>query len=79
MNPEEAVKTHVIPRSKQSLGIHWGTFQLTAEPILEPPQLLEEALEKAGIRMEQFVVFKHGDWRPWERLLIVSTRNSLLN
>ena len=43
VNPEEAVQLHNDIQSKYSLGIHWGTFPLTAEPIDEPPARLREA------------------------------------
>ncbi|MFT4554067.1 MAG: N-acyl-phosphatidylethanolamine-hydrolyzing phospholipase D [Chlamydiales bacterium] len=46
INPEEAVMIHNDIKSKQSLGIHWGTFVLSKEPIDEPPKRLAEALEK---------------------------------
>ena len=36
INPEEAVKIHVALKSKQTLGIHWGTFQLACEKFLQP-------------------------------------------
>jgi N-acyl-phosphatidylethanolamine-hydrolysing phospholipase D len=45
VDPEEAVQIHKDIRSKYSLGIHWGTFPLTSEPIDEPPQRLKEAAE----------------------------------
>ena len=67
MNPEEAVKTHCDIRSKQSLGIHWGTFQLTAEHVLEPPKMLEKALHAAGIDPKKFTVFKHGETRTFNK------------
>jgi N-acyl-phosphatidylethanolamine-hydrolysing phospholipase D len=63
MDPHEAVRAHTELRSRQSLGIHWGTFQLTAEPILEPPLLLKKALKAAGINPGDFVVFRHGETR----------------
>jgi N-acyl-phosphatidylethanolamine-hydrolysing phospholipase D len=45
MNPSEAVQTHIDLKSKWSLGVHWGTFALTGEPIMEPPLLLRNALQ----------------------------------
>lgn len=43
VDPEEAVAIHRDIGSRWSLGIHWGTFPLTAEPIDEPPQRLRAA------------------------------------
>ena len=43
VDPEEAVLIHKDIRSRYSVGIHWGTFPLTAEPIDEPPRRLREA------------------------------------
>lgn len=31
------------------MGIHWGTWVLTIEDVLEPPELLKKALKKSGI------------------------------
>ena len=50
-------------QARNSVGIHWGTFQLTSEPILEPPKLLEEAKRQHGINAEAFVVLDHGETR----------------
>jgi len=63
MNPSEAVKMHRDIRSRRSVGIHWGTFLLTAEPILEPPKLLRAAVAEAGLQEEAFEVLKHGETR----------------
>ena len=41
--------------SKQSLGIHWGTFKLTTENYLEPPALLNTFLNKSGLDGSVFV------------------------
>ena len=49
-NPLEAVKIHKDIRSKHSVAIHWGSFQLTEESMGDPPQELEDA-----IRSEQQV------------------------
>ncbi|MCG6201044.1 MBL fold metallo-hydrolase [Psychromonas antarctica] len=43
INPAEALKIHHDVQAKLSLGVHWGTFPLTAEPIDEPVEKLQEA------------------------------------
>jgi L-ascorbate metabolism protein UlaG (beta-lactamase superfamily) len=43
MNPDEAVRAHLDVRPRLSIGMHFGTFQLTDEGIDEPLQALEYA------------------------------------
>ena len=59
-NPEESVKMHLDLRARTSLAIHWGTFELTDEPLDLPPQQLAAELGKAGISAERFPVVAHG-------------------
>ncbi|CDR35143.1 MBL fold metallo-hydrolase [Criblamydia sequanensis] len=61
INPEEAVRIHLEVQSKLSLGIHWGTFKLTDEPILEPPLELEKARKKWHLRKKDFVTLPVGE------------------
>ena len=68
MDPEEAVKCHIDLKSKQSVGVHWGTFPLTSEPILEPPQRLREAVKKAGLGDDEFITLEHGETRVFDVL-----------
>ncbi len=44
MNPEDAVQAHAILQAKRSVGVHWGTWQLTDEGIEEPVQTLRLGL-----------------------------------
>ncbi len=60
LNPEEAVKVHQDLQSRYSVGMHWGTFLLTDEPIEEPPQRLKQVLAQAGISQKQFFLMQHG-------------------
>lgn len=54
VNPEEAVLIHQDVGSLNSIGVHWGTFSLTSEPIDEPPARLKTALAAASIPEERF-------------------------
>jgi L-ascorbate metabolism protein UlaG (beta-lactamase superfamily) len=55
LNPEEAVRAHLDLKAKKSVGVHYGTFQLTAEKRDEPVQALEVALKKQGVVREDFL------------------------
>lgn len=54
MNPHDAVKAHLILKPALSLGMHFGTFQLTDESIEAPLLHLYEALTKNGISPANF-------------------------
>ena len=36
VTPEEALNISIDLEAKKSIGMHWGTFILTDEPVLEP-------------------------------------------
>jgi len=64
LDPAEAVQVHKDVKARQSLAIHWGTFDgLTDESLYEPPARLAEERRKAGLTEEQFFVMKHGETR----------------
>jgi L-ascorbate metabolism protein UlaG (beta-lactamase superfamily) len=60
VNPDEAVKVHLDVKPRLSLGMHFGTFQLTDEGIDEPIRALREALEAHGVAPEHFLVPEFG-------------------
>ncbi|MGB6798815.1 MAG: MBL fold metallo-hydrolase, partial [Xanthobacteraceae bacterium] len=60
MNPAEAVQAFVDCEAEYALGHHYGTFQLTDEPIDAPLIALDEALRSAGIPAEQFRALRPG-------------------
>lgn len=63
INPEEAVQIHQDIKSKHSIAVQWGTFQLTSEPIDDPPLKLKEALVRKGIPSKEFELLKIGEIR----------------
>jgi N-acyl-phosphatidylethanolamine-hydrolysing phospholipase D len=63
MDPTDALQAHRDLGAQRSLGIHWGTFPLTDEPLDQPPQDLATAKTAQGIRDEQFFVLKVGETR----------------
>lgn len=63
IDPAEAVRIHQDLKCRQSVAMHWGTFQLTEEPPDQPPLKLAEALQSKGIHAEAFWVFRHGETR----------------
>lgn len=54
---------HEDIRARTSVGMHFGTFILTDEPVDEPPTRLRRALRDKGVDEGTFVVFEHGEIR----------------
>ncbi len=59
--PEEALSVAQDLRSKKVLGMHWGTFVLSLEPIMEPPARFKENAEKFGFKKKDAITFKIGE------------------
>lgn len=64
LNPTEAMQAHQDLHAELSIGMHYGTFQLSAEPREEPVQRLASAREKAGVSDAAFVTLEIG--KPFE-------------
>jgi L-ascorbate metabolism protein UlaG (beta-lactamase superfamily) len=61
MNPEEAVRAHLDIRPRVSIGMHFGTFQLTDEGIDDPLRELENAREAQGVGADIFRALDFGE------------------
>jgi L-ascorbate metabolism protein UlaG (beta-lactamase superfamily) len=61
MNPAEAVQAHLDLAARQSIAMHFGTFQLTPEGIDDPVRGLEKALHERGVPAEGFRVMEVGE------------------
>jgi L-ascorbate metabolism protein UlaG (beta-lactamase superfamily) len=59
--PEQAVTAFEQLGAAYALGVHWGTFELTSEPINAPPELLEQALRAHGVAKERFRTVEAGE------------------
>ncbi|HEY6726007.1 MAG TPA: MBL fold metallo-hydrolase [Polyangiaceae bacterium] len=49
MNPEQAVQAYRDLGAREFLAMHWGTFQLTDEPLDEPPARLKAEWQRLGL------------------------------
>jgi L-ascorbate metabolism protein UlaG (beta-lactamase superfamily) len=67
--PEEALNVAQDLKSKKVLGMHWGTFVLSLEPIMEPPIRFKENAEKFGFKKEDAITFKIGEINSIKKIL----------
>jgi L-ascorbate metabolism protein UlaG (beta-lactamase superfamily) len=77
MNPAEAVNAHRDLGSKQSIGMHFGTFQLTTESIDQPRKDLTRALSEASIPETEFITLDEGETRIYRAGRMVPENDSL--
>ena len=67
--PEDALNVAQDLKSKKVLGMHWGTFVLSLEPIMEPPIRFKENAEKFGFKKEDAITFKIGEINSIKKIL----------
>ncbi|MQY63107.1 MAG: MBL fold metallo-hydrolase [Calditrichaeota bacterium] len=60
LNPRQAVRAHLDLRAERTIGMHWGTFILSDEPLLEPPRLFRRSARLEGLSDEEIIVLQHG-------------------
>jgi N-acyl-phosphatidylethanolamine-hydrolysing phospholipase D len=60
-DPEEAVQIMRDVRAKEAMGVHWGTFIVTDEPLDEPPKRLAQVLAAQNVPTAQFRAWAHGE------------------
>ena len=64
MNPEDAVQIHKLLNSKQSIGMHYGTFAEHPEQTVDQHEKdLKKALDKYNLKQNMFLVLKFGEGR----------------
>ena len=68
-NPEEALEVAKNLKSKKVIGMHWGTFVLSLEPIMEPPVRFKASAEKYGFKKEDAIIYKIGEFSLLKTLL----------
>lgn len=61
MMPEEAVASFDLLNARHALGCHFGTFNLTDEPVEEPLQRLGQELDRLVIDRARFRTLKPGE------------------
>ena len=61
VNPSESIQIALDLGVSKSFGMHWGTFRLTDEDILEPAQLIDQELKNLNLADDFFRTVKPGE------------------
>ncbi|KAF1812867.1 Metallo-hydrolase/oxidoreductase [Eremomyces bilateralis CBS 781.70] len=48
-NPYDSVNIFIDTQCKKALGMHWGTWVLTGEEVMQPPEVLKKAMAWKGL------------------------------
>jgi N-acyl-phosphatidylethanolamine-hydrolysing phospholipase D len=63
MNPEEAVQAAVDIKAERAVAMHFGTFNLSDEPLTEPPLRFKAAAENSSLGVDNSWVLDIGETR----------------
>lgn len=61
MNPAEGYEAFLDLRARWMIPMHWGVFDLTDEPIGDPPQALARAVRERGGSMDNIKIMAIGE------------------
>ena len=67
VNPMESVRIHQDVGAKRSIGVHWGTFALTDEPLDQPPRDLAIARQVLDVKATDFGILAIGESRQFDK------------
>ena len=61
VNPDESVQIFRDLDAGLAIGLHWGTFRVTTEPMRDPPAELTKSLGRQKVSPAHFRALKHGE------------------
>ncbi len=65
LDPEEAIQAAVDLHARHVVAMHFGTFDLTDEPLDEPPRRFRAAAARRGLGEDRAWVLSIGETRSW--------------
>ena len=65
VNPDEAIRVAREVGARQAVGMHFGTFDLTDDPLDEPPVRFQAAAVEQGFGAENAWTLRIGETRRW--------------
>lgn len=65
MNPEEAVQAAIDVRARTAIGMHYGTFDLTDEPLDDPPRRFHSEVSRRALDGLAGWTLAIGETRQW--------------
>ena len=65
LNPEESIQAAVDLRARRAMAMHYGTFDLSDEPLDEPPRRFHATAAKSSLGSVGAWVLKVGETRPF--------------
>ncbi|MBI2493918.1 MAG: MBL fold metallo-hydrolase [Candidatus Rokubacteria bacterium] len=63
--PEEALRLFADLGARTFVAMHWGTFDMSEEPVDEPPRRLSAEARRLGLPADRVWILEHGETRRW--------------